>query len=43
MLSDTPGGDHKYLVSDDAALVEGIAHYFMGKELDGKVEQISVG
>lgn len=43
MLSDTPGGEHKYFVSDDAALVEGIAHYFMGKELDGKVEQISVG
>ncbi len=42
MLSDTPGGDHKYFVSDDAALVEDIAHYFMGRTLDSRVQQVIV-
>jgi len=43
LLRTEPGGDHKYFVSDDASLVEDIAHYFMGKALDSHVEQISVG
>ena len=42
MRSDTPGGEHRYFVSDDASLVEGIAHYFMGKALDSHVQQVEV-
>lgn len=42
MLSTTPGGQHKYFVSDDASLVEGIAHYFMGNALDSHVEKVDV-
>ena len=43
MLSDSPGGEHKYFVSDDAALVEDIAHYFMGSALNDRVQQVTVG
>ena len=42
LLSDTPGGEHKFFVSDDASLVEDIAHYFMGEALDGRVEQVEI-
>ncbi len=42
MLSDTPGGEHRFFVNDDAAGVEDIAQLFMGRALSSSIEQVSI-